>query len=66
MSKSSVELLQLRKETGLSRERAVRELDPPASAKTLERWEKDVTPIPGWRRQQLLVLYAKYNGKVAA
>jgi DNA-binding transcriptional regulator YiaG len=63
VSSPTVDLRALRNETGLSRERAVRELDPPASAKTLERWEKGTTPIPKYRLVQVLALYARHNGK---
>lgn len=46
-----------REQTGLSRERAAAQLDPPVSSKTIERWEHGVTPIPGWRKTQLEKLY---------
>lgn len=41
----------------LSREKIARLLDPPVSAKTLERWEKRVNPIPKWRLRQLALIY---------
>lgn len=42
---------------GLGREKVVRLLDPPVSSKTLERWERRVTPIPNWRVRQLAHIY---------
>jgi DNA-binding transcriptional regulator YiaG len=42
---------------GLSREAVVRLLDPPVSTKTLERWEKRVTPVPRHRIRQLAQIY---------
>ena len=42
---------------GLSREKVVRLLDPPVSAKTLERWERGITPVPQWRVRQLAGIY---------
>jgi DNA-binding transcriptional regulator YiaG len=56
----------LREKVGLGRERVVRELEPPVTAKTLERWEKGSTPIPGWRDSQLRALYARYLNGVPA
>jgi DNA-binding transcriptional regulator YiaG len=41
----------------LSREKVVRLLDPPVSAKTLERWERGITPVPKWRVRQLAAIY---------
>ena len=42
----------------LSRESVARLLDPPISAKTLERWERCLSPIPAARLRQLAKLYA--------
>jgi transcriptional regulator with XRE-family HTH domain len=42
---------------GLSREKVVRQLDPPVSVKTLERWERGISPAPLWRIRQLAVVY---------
>ena len=50
-----------RERLGLARERIAAQLDPPVSAKTLERWEKGVSPLPYWRRIQLDALYARYR-----
>lgn len=41
---------------GLSREHVARLLDPPISAKTLERWEKGAN-VPPWRLKQLAHVY---------
>jgi hypothetical protein len=41
----------------LPRERVAPRLDPPISAKTLERWEKGITLAPRWRLQQLARIY---------
>lgn len=46
-----------REAMGLSRERVAPQLDPPVSAKTLERWEKGITPVPRWRLAQFARLY---------
>ena len=46
-----------RKAEGLSREKVVRVLDPPVSVKTLERWERCVTPVPTYRVRQLAGVY---------
>jgi DNA-binding transcriptional regulator YiaG len=46
-----------RKAEGLAREKVVRQLEPPVSAKTLERWERGVSPVPNWRLRQLAVVY---------
>jgi DNA-binding XRE family transcriptional regulator len=46
-----------RERIGYSRERVAAQLEPPIAAKTLERWEKGVTPIPLWRLKQLAALY---------
>jgi DNA-binding transcriptional regulator YiaG len=44
--------------SGLSRERVAALLDPPISAKTVERWEKgSTTPPPAWRLKQLARIY---------
>ena len=40
----------------LSRERVARLLDPPISAKTLERWERGAN-VPVWRIKQLAAIY---------
>lgn len=54
-----------RERVGLARERVAAQLDPPISSKTLERWEKNVTPIPGWRKVQLEALYEAAMGQAA-
>lgn len=46
-----------REAEGLSREKVARLLDPPVSAKTLERWERGFTPIPHHRLRQLAQVY---------
>lgn len=46
-----------RKRESLSREKVVRLLDPPVTTKTLERWERCVTPVPKWRVRQLAQVY---------
>lgn len=48
---------QAREDEGLSREEVTRLLDPPVSAKTLERWEKGITPVPKWRLRDLAQIY---------
>jgi DNA-binding transcriptional regulator YiaG len=58
-------LLGRRKALGLSRERVAAQLDPPVSSKTVERWEKGTSPVPGWRRVQLDALFAGYEGVAA-
>lgn len=58
MSVRKPPIWQKREETGLSRERAAAQLDPPVSSKTIERWEHGITEIPGWRKAQLEALYA--------
>jgi DNA-binding XRE family transcriptional regulator len=50
-------LRRARDELGLPRERVAPRLDPPISAKTLERWEKGITLAPRWRLQQLARIY---------
>jgi DNA-binding transcriptional regulator YiaG len=50
-------LWQARESVGLSREHVTRLLDPPISAKTLERWEKGISPLRPWWRQRLAVIY---------
>ena len=45
-----------REATGLSRERVSRLLDPPISAKTLERWEAG-SRVKRWRLVQLADVY---------
>lgn len=52
-------LWRARGRTGVSRERIAAQLDPPVSSKTIERWEKGVVPIPGYRKAQLEQLYAR-------
>lgn len=47
----------VREAEGLSREKVVRLLDPPVSTKTLERWERGVSPIDRWRLRQLAAVY---------
>lgn len=42
---------------GLSREQVVRLLDPPVSAKTLERWERGVSPVKRPRLRELAAIY---------
>jgi DNA-binding transcriptional regulator YiaG len=67
---SSTTLRDARDREGLSREAVTRLLDPPVSSKTLERWEKGSTPVPGWRLRQLAQVYRvrleALNGKAAA
>lgn len=46
-----------RKAEGLAREKVSRLLDPPVSAKTLERWERQISPVPPWRVRQLAQIY---------
>lgn len=46
-----------RERTGLSRETVVRRLDPPISAKTLERMERGAAPLKGFRLKQLAAIY---------
>ena len=41
---------------GLSRDAVARLLDPPVTAKTIERWEKG-DRTPRWRLKQLAALY---------
>ena len=48
-----------RERKGFSREEVARLLDPPVSMKTLERWEKGVTPIKRWRLEQLARVYGQ-------
>ena len=50
-------LWRVRDDLGLPRERVAAQLDPPVSAKTIERWEKGVTRAPRWRLQQLARVY---------
>ena len=49
-------LWRARQKEGLSREHVSRLLDPPISAKTLERWEKGAK-VPPWRLKQLAHVY---------
>lgn len=46
-----------REAEGLSREKAVRRLTDPVSTKTLERWEKGVTPTPRHLLRELAAIY---------
>lgn len=48
-----------RERAGLSREMVTRraELDPPISAKTLERMERGIAPLRGFRIKQLAAIY---------
>jgi len=50
-------LRQARERKGFSREHVTRKLESPMSAKTLERWEKEISQPPGWRLEQLAELY---------
>jgi ribosome-binding protein aMBF1 (putative translation factor) len=56
---------QRRVQLGISRERVAARLKPPVTAKTIERWEKGDSPLPGWRRIQLEELYAVLEGMAA-
>ena len=56
---------QRRVDLGVSRERVAARLDPPVAAKTLERWEKGTSPLPGWRRVQLEAVYTSLEGLAA-
>jgi hypothetical protein len=55
-----------RERLGLSRERIAGRLEPPVTAKTIERWEKGVSPLPGYRRIQLDVLYNTFEAAAVA
>lgn len=55
-----------RKAEGLAREKVVRQLEPPVSAKTLERWERGDTPVPKHRLRQLAQIYRVRVNEVAA
>ena len=46
-----------RDKLGLARERVAGQLDPPISAKTLERWEAPGANVKLWRLQQLAAIY---------
>jgi len=46
-----------REAEGLAREKVAPLLEPPITAKTLERWEKGITPVPRWRLRQLAKVY---------
>lgn len=59
-------LREAREELGLSRERTAARLIPPVSAKTLERWEKGISPIKGYRLLQLADLYGVPVGLLKA
>lgn len=50
-------LWRARETEGLSREAVVRQLEPPVTTKTLERWEKDITPCPRYRLRELARIY---------
>jgi DNA-binding XRE family transcriptional regulator len=52
---STVTLLQARKNTGLSREKVAPQVG--ISSKTLERWEKGMTPAKRYIVAQLAVIY---------
>lgn len=56
MSDEPTPLRRARDKRGLSRERVVVQLDPPMSAKTLERWEAGGR-VPEWRLDQLAEIY---------
>lgn len=58
-------LWQAREGEGLSRERVARLLDPPVSAKTLERWERGLTPVPRHRLRQLAQIYRMRVGDLS-
>lgn len=49
-------LREARDRTGLSRERVAAQLDPPVSAKTVDRWERGAN-VKGWRLKQLAKIY---------
>jgi hypothetical protein len=57
MSDTASQLLSVRTTEGRSREYVSRLLDPPVAAKTIERWEKGITPVPKWRLRQLAEVY---------
>ena len=47
----------VREEVGLTRQQVADLLDPPVTAKTLERWEKGASPISDRRMGQLALVY---------
>jgi hypothetical protein len=57
-----------RDDLGLAREAVTRrpELDPPITAKTLERWENGTTPVRRWRLKQLAAIYGVSIKSLAA
>jgi transcriptional regulator with XRE-family HTH domain len=57
MSDTASRLLETRTAEGRSRDYIARLLDPPPTAKTIERWEKGITPVPRWRLRQLAEVY---------
>lgn len=46
-----------REREGLSREKATRRLSEPVSTKTLERWERGITPAPRSALRELAEIY---------
>ena len=46
-----------RERRGYSREYVSRQLEPPISSKTLERWEQGASPVKPWRLVQLASVY---------
>lgn len=55
-----------RDECGFSREAVCRQLEPPVSTKTLERWEDDALPLlrKRWRLIQLAAIYGTTPGEL--
>lgn len=68
----AIDLWDARNLTGLGREKVAATIG--VTSKTIERWEKGVTPIKGYRLEQLAELYGvdpdrlvqRQNGQVAA
>ena len=56
----------VREEAGLTRQMVADLLDPPITAKTLERWEKGVSPISDRRMGQLALVYRVPRRKLVA
>ena len=50
-------LWRAREREGMTRAQVVAILDPPVSPKTLERWERETTPVPYQRLRQLALVY---------
>lgn len=50
-------LRQARDRKDLSREKVAVALEPPVSAKTIERWEMPGTRVKVWRLEQLAAIY---------